>query len=432
MAASLPRGSRRDRRRGRAASALLLAPLALQSALALAAAYLLGLLLAARSQRRRPIAEAATGARQLRLVVLVPAHDEEAVIGATLAALNAVDYPEADWRLVVVADNCGDRTAAIAFESGAEVWERRDEAQRGKGFALAWALERLLAEDDPFAGVVFVDADCLVSPNILAAVGRRLGAGTRALQVDYRAANPDASSAAALRYAGFAVGDTVRFLGKSRLGLSCGLVGTGMAFSRPLLAEVPWTTTGLVEDGEFHMRLVLAGERVEFAAEASVSQAVPTSHREGSSQQERWEQGKLELIRAWSGRLLGSGLLRRDPQRLHAGLECLVPPQSLLALGNLAGAAAGLLLRSRRLLALSLFSALAQATFVLGGLRLVGAPAYVYRALLSAPALIVAKLGLYARLASGRGPSGWVRTAREAAPEQVPSPESVFPAGGPR
>jgi 1,2-diacylglycerol 3-beta-glucosyltransferase len=390
--------------------------LALQSALALAGTYLLGLLLAARSERRRRGAPvpAPLPAEPPRLVVLVPAHDEEEVIGPTLAALAAAAYPEAARRLIVIADNCGDGTAAVAYAAGAEVWERRDEERRGKGFALAWALERLFAEDDAFEGVVFVDADCVVSPNVLSAVGARLGAGSRALQVDYRAANPGASSAAALRFAGFAVGDTVRFLGKSRLGLSCGLVGTGMAFSRSLLAQIPWTTTGLVEDGEFHMRLVLAGERVEFAAEASVSQAVPTTHRGGSSQQERWEMGKLQLIRAWSGRLLASGLLRRDPQRLHAGLETLVPPHSLLALGNLAGGAAGLLLRSRRLLGLSLFSTLAQATFVLGGLRLVGAPAHVYRALLSAPALVVAKLGLYARLASGRGPSGWVRTAREA------------------
>ena len=427
----LGRKSRRDGGGKEAASALLLAGLALQSVLALAAAYLLGLLVAARSERRRPEPDSAD-AEHPRLVVLVPAHDEEAVLGPTLAALRAVEYPEAAWRLIVIADNCGDATAGVAYEAGAEVWERHDRERRGKGFALAWALERLQAEDDDFAGVVFVDADCLVSPNLLGAVGERLGAGARALQVDYRAGNPGDSSAAALRFAGFAVGDTVRFLGKSRLGLSCGLVGTGMAFSRDLLAAVPWTTTGLVEDGEFHMRLVLAGERVEFAAEASVSQAVPTSHRESSSQQQRWEQGKLELIRAWSGRLLASGLRRRDPQRLHAGLECLVPPQSLLALGNLSGALAGLLLGSRRLLALSLFSTLAQASFVLGGLRLVGAPAYVYRALLSAPALILAKLGVYARLASGRGPSGWVRTSRQAAPSGAAPPETPSPAGGPR
>jgi SAM-dependent methyltransferase len=394
--------------------------LALESTLTLSTLYLLGLLLAARSARRRTLSAAAAPGRNLRLVVLVPAHDEEAGIAATLEALTGAAYPEQARRIIVIADNCGDGTAAVAAAAGAEVWERADPERRGKGFALAWALDRLLALDDPFDAVVFVDADCIVSDNLLAAIDRRLRDGARAIQVDYVAGNPEASSASALRFAAFAVGDTVRFLGKQRLGLSCGLVGTGMGFRRDLLERNPWTVTGLVEDGEFHMRLVLAGERVEFAPEARVSQAVPTSLRTGSSQQARWEMGKLQLIRRWSGRLILDGLAKRDPLRLHAGLECLVPPQSAIAIGNLGSALAGLLLGSRLLLALSLFTTTAQAAFVLGGLRLVRAPAHVYRALLTAPALVANKIGLYAKLLSGRGPTAWVRTAR-----QAPQPASV-------
>jgi hypothetical protein len=389
--------------------------LALESTLTLSTLYLLGLLLAARSARRRTAPAAAAPGRNLGLAVLVPAHDEEAGIATTLAALTGAEYPEAERRIVVIADNCSDRTADVAAAAGAEVWERTDPGRRGKGHALAWALERLLALEDRFDGVVFVDADCIVSANLLAAVDGRLRGGARALQVDYVAGNPEDSSASALRFAAFAVGDTVRFLGKERLGLSCGLVGTGMAFTKDLLERNPWTATGLVEDGEFHMRLVLAGERVEFVPEAQVSQAVPTSLKASSSQQARWEMGKLQLIRRWSGRLVLAGLAKRDPLRLHAGLECLVPPQSMIAIGSLGSALAGLLLGSRRLLALSLLTAAAQATFVLAGLRLVRAPTYVYRALLSTPALVASKVGLYGRLLSGRGPTAWVRTEREPA-----------------
>jgi 1,2-diacylglycerol 3-beta-glucosyltransferase len=393
----------------------------LQAPFAVSVGYLLVLLVAAERASRAPAAitrlSPARGAdaEPLPLTVIVPAHDEEDGIAATLASLLGGAYPAAARRVVVVADNCEDRTAAVAAAAGAEVWERTDPDLRGKGHALAWALDRLLAEPGPPAGIVFVDADCVASPNLLEAVERRLRAGTRALQVDYLAGNPEDSRAAALRFAAFAVGDTVRFLGKERLGLSVGLVGTGMGFSRELLERVPWTVTGLVEDGEFHMRLVLAGERVEFVPEASVSQAVPTSLAAGASQQARWEMGKAQLVRRWSGKLVASGLRRRDRQRLHAGLEAVLPPQSVLALGNLAGGAAALALGSRRLLAVSVLSMAGQAAFVLGGLRLVGAPAYVYRSLLSAPVLVADKLGLYLKLAGGRGPTGWVRTVREPA-----------------
>jgi hypothetical protein len=392
--------------------------LGLQGALALATAYLLALLLAARDAVRHPHPQppAPAAAERLRLVVLVPAHDEEAGIGATLESLAACEYPQASRKTVVVADNCTDRTAEVARAAGAEVWERHDPDRRGKGFAVAWALERLLAPPAEVDAVVFVDADCTVSANLLDAVDRHLGAGAEALQVDYLASNPEASATSALRFAAFALADTVRFHGKERLGLSCGLVGTGMAFTAATLRESPWTTTGLVEDGEFHMRLVLAGVRTEFVPEAWVSQAVPTTMSASSEQQARWEKGRLDLARAWAPRLIGAGIARRDPVRLHAGLESLVPPQSVIALGGLAGLALGALGGRRHLRALALLTLGGQACFVLGGLRLVRAPAAVYRALLSAPLLIANKLALYAQLLIGRGPSGWVRTERERQP----------------
>lgn len=388
---------------------------ALQGCLALSTGYLLALLVAARDSVRNPAPPRPSDPEsQLRLAVLVPAHDEEGGIETTLASLFSCRYPAAARRVVVVADNCGDGTAALAAEAGAEVWERTDPEQRGKGFALIWALQRLFEDEDGFDAVVMVDADCIVSPNLLSAIDARLRGGASAVQVDYVAGNPEDSHVSALRFGAFALADTVRFLGKQRLGLSCGLVGTGMGFRRELLQRAPWTATGLVEDGEYHLRLVLAGERAEFVPEASVSQAVPTSLRASSEQQARWEQGRLQLLRSWSPRLLAAGLAKRDPIRLHAGIECLLPPQSLLAIGNVGSALASLLLGSRRLLALSLLSLTAQLAFILGGLRLVRAPASVYRALLFAPVLIASKLGLYARFLTGRGPTAWTRTEREA------------------
>lgn len=400
---------------GRGTRPLGAALLGLEGALALSSGYLLGLLMAARDSIRNPPGGAAVAARPpLRLAVLVPAHDEASGIEATLESLAACEYPAAARRIVVIADNCDDGTASLAARAGAEVWERTDPEQRGKGFALIWALRRLFADTEDFDAVVMVDADCLASSNMLASIDRRLRSGASAVQVDYVAGNPGDSHVSALRFGAFALADTVRFLGKQRLGLSCGLVGTGMGFTRGLLERTPWTATGLVEDGEYHLRLVLAGERAEFVAEASVSQAVPTTMQASSEQQARWERGRLQLIRRWSPRLLGAGIARRDIVRLHAGLECLLPPQSVIAAGNLGSLLAGLLLGHRRLLVLSALSTVAQLTFVLAGLRLVRAPAQVYRALLLAPALVAAKLGLYARFLLGRGPSGWVRTEREA------------------
>ena len=280
----------------------------------------------------------------MRLVVLIPAHNEQGGIQATLDALARCEYPFAARRTVVIADNCTDQTAERARSAGAEVWERVESAKRGKGQALRWAIERLKVDGSAFDGVVVLDADCIASANLLAAINLRLGSGASALQVNYVVGNPHLSPASALRFGAFALMNTVRYLGKQRLGLSCGLAGTGMAFTRDLLDREPWRSTGLAEDGEYHMRLVLAGERVEFVKDAWVSSSMPTTLRGSSAQQARWEHGKLQLIGHWSPRLVSLGLAKRDPVRIHAGLECLVPPQSLITAGSLLSLFAGPLL----------------------------------------------------------------------------------------
>ena len=96
----------------------------------------------------------------LRVSVVIPAHNEEAGIEATLQALR--DELSFDDRVLVVADNCSDRTVELARAQNAEVIERKDPDRRGKGYALAFALEHL-AQDPPDL-VVILDADCRLQP----------------------------------------------------------------------------------------------------------------------------------------------------------------------------------------------------------------------------------------------------------------------------
>ena len=372
-------------------------------------AYLLGLLAAATwGRRRRPPAVRSPG--QLRFAVVIPAHDEEAWLGEALTSLAALDYPHEQVETVVIAHNCTDDTAQIAAGAGATVWEHRGE--RGKGAALAWGLARVVAERPHVDAVVVVDADCSVAANLLSAVEARLSAGAVAVQTAYEVANPDASPTAALRWASFALINRVRPQGKATLGLSAGLLGTGMAFRRELLAAQPWTARSLVEDQEYHLQLVSAGARVAFAPETWVRSSMPTSLRRSQSQQLRWDAGRGALIRRWSPRLLGAGVRRRDPARLHAALEPLVPPQSVLFAANAASAA--LALRgSRRVRWAGAANLAGQAGFVAGGLALARAPRAAWRALAFAPALASWKLVLLTRLWFGGAPRDWVRTDRE-------------------
>src|SRR3954453_18831306 len=113
--------------------------------------------------------------------VLVPAHNEEAGITATVP--NVRDQLSPGDRVLVVADNCTDATASAALEAGAEVCERTDPDRRGKGFALDHGLRQL--EKIPPGVVVVVDADCLLGTGALDAVVRQAAATGRPPQGVY-------------------------------------------------------------------------------------------------------------------------------------------------------------------------------------------------------------------------------------------------------
>jgi cellulose synthase/poly-beta-1,6-N-acetylglucosamine synthase-like glycosyltransferase len=314
-------------------------------------------------------------------------------------------------RLVVVADNCTDDTAHRAARAQAEVLERAEVRLQGKGHALAWGFERVLA-DPEIDAVVVVDADCRVSLNLLSALGAAIGGGAGVAQARYLVSNGRASGASAIRAAGFALANVTRPLGRSALGLSAGLVGSGMAFSREVLERHPWQAFSFAEDREQHLSLVLGGWRVAFVNEAWVSSEMPTSFAASAAQQARWESGRWALARRASWPLLRRAIITRDLSALDAALEPLIPPQTLLATANLA--ALGLFVlggRSRRAV-WPLGNLLAQGASVVFALRIVEAPASLYRALLTLPAFMLRRLALMARVSSGRGPRNWVRTDR--------------------
>lgn len=296
-----------------------------------AAVYLGGLALLSRMSAPPPVS-----APRLRFDVVVPAYDEEAGIGRTVASLLAIDYPRPLFRVLVVADNCRDGTGAAAKAAGADVLVRTDPERRGKGHALAYAYDRCLKEARSDA-VAVVDADTVVSPNLLAAFSARLEAGAVALQAGYGVANPEASWRTRLLAIAFTAIHAVRSLARERLGLSCGLRGNGMAFSASLLRAVPHRAFTVVEDLEHGIRLGDAGYRVHYVHEARVLGDMASSERASRSQRRRWEEGRWVLAWRHVPRLLSEAWSHRDPVRLDLALDLLVPPLAWITLATATG-----------------------------------------------------------------------------------------------
>jgi 1,2-diacylglycerol 3-beta-glucosyltransferase len=363
---------------------------------------------------RRPAPPASRPPRT-RFHVVVPAHDESAGVAQTVESLLAMEYPPDLFEVVVVADNCSDDTAVRARTAGARVIERFDDELRGKGYALEHAFRASLADPNVDAFVV-VDADTVVSPNLLSAFDVRIQSGAKAVQADYAVRNADAGWRTRLMAIAFGMFHVVRSSGRERLGVSCGLRGNGMCFTKDLLEAVPHRAFSVVEDLEYGIELGERGYRVHYAGEAHVYGEMVSSEKASRSQRTRWEGGRLHMAKRRAIPLLWRGVKERNLLLADLAMDLLVPPLSLLVAAAVAGtaASAALAIVTRRPnLGLVLFgmSGVFLVVYVVRGWQVSGTGLRGLATLGYAPIYVVWKATLPLRR-KRKEPKAWVRTAR--------------------
>jgi len=265
-----------------------------------------------------------------RVAVLVPAHNEKAVIASTLCSITSQLRKED--RLLVVADNCTDNTANLAREAGAFVIEREDKDKRGKGYALDFGLQ-FLANDTPPEIVIIIDADCQLSAGCLDILARQVEIEGRPVQALYLMNAPENKSITqTIAEFAWVVKNQVRPLGLKRLGLGCQLMGTGMAFPWELIRQADLAHGNMVEDMKLGVDLAIQGFSPSFCPKAIVTSDFPVSSEITDEQRKRWEHGHLSTIISETPRLLKTALKLRDYSLLSMALDLSIPPLSVLGL----------------------------------------------------------------------------------------------------
>ena len=368
------------------------------------------LTLASRFPKRRPANSASSA--PIHLAVIIPAHNEEVLIASCIESLR-VSAAGSTTRIIAVAHNCSDRTAERAAEAGAEVVRYNNPQARGKGCALAFGFE--YAASQATDAVLVVDADSTVSHNLVGVVREAIANGAEAVQCRYEmdsSSKRPTTRLTALAFRGFNV---IRPAGRDRLHLSAGILGNGFALRQTLLAQNSYNSLSVVEDLEFHIKLVLAGKKVQFLDAARVSSGMPSSKEGDVTQRSRWEGGRAHAAATW--------LLPLFKQLTQGRLRMLEPVMDLASLpigyaSFLLFIAACLPLEWLRIYA---FFAVA----VLAGHVLVAAwsgPDFAgdMRILARAPGYILWKLFMLPNLLRGsRADAAWVRTERQPAMEKV-------------
>jgi cellulose synthase/poly-beta-1,6-N-acetylglucosamine synthase-like glycosyltransferase len=347
-----------------------------------------------------------------KITVLIPAHNEAQVIGETLRRLKS--GPAKNCRVIVVAHNCTDDTAEIARRMGTETVILNNSEEWGKGYALAGGVEHLQA--DPPDIVVVVDADCILSDDAIEHLATVVSEAGLPVQSRYLIL-PKESTGMNQRISAFAItlANYVRPLGLQRMGCSCGLKGSGMAFPWPIIRKSNFGNGNLVEDLKLSIDLAGHGIPILFCPEAVTTSYFPTTTNAMMSQRIRWEHGHLQLILWGVPRLIWASLVRRSWGIFASALGLLIPPVTLIV--YLLGAALAITVLAQALGASPSFAiALLTAAIVLfASILLVwwryGGDFLPLHGLWAIPLYVLQKFSIYLKLLFDRQ-TRWVRTDR--------------------
>ncbi|WP_188880860.1 glycosyltransferase family 2 protein [Alicyclobacillus cellulosilyticus] len=269
-------------------------------------------------------------APQKRFAVIIPAHDEQRVIGPLIDSLQGQDYPRDLYDIYVVADNCTDHTAEVARRHGAVVYERYHETKRAKGYAIEWMLEQLWRSGKAYDAVVMFDADNLVAPDFLRIMNDYLCEGHRVIQGYLGVKNPFDTWVSVSMAISYWYSNRMWQNARQNLGLSCSLGGTGLCIDMALLKELGWGATGLTEDLEFGVRCVERGIYPVWAHDAKVYDEKPTGLWASVRQRLRWMQGHFHCARTHMWPLILAGLRERNLAKLDAGIYLFQPMRFLI------------------------------------------------------------------------------------------------------
>jgi cellulose synthase/poly-beta-1,6-N-acetylglucosamine synthase-like glycosyltransferase len=359
-----------------------------------------------------------------RIAILVPAHNEELGIAQTLKTL--LPQLTTQDQLVVIADNCSDRTAQICRNFEVTVLERFNQQNKGKGYALDYGLQFLTA--NPPEVVIVFDADCSVNPGSVDKLAKLAMLSGRPVQpINILSQPAQANPKSIISALAFMVKNLVRPSGLHTLGLPC-LLTMGTAFPWLVISQAPIATGNIVEDMQLGIDLAIAGTSPLFCPEAKVTGVLPQKEQAANSQKTRWIHGHLQTLLTQVPRLIQAAITQGRLELLAIALDLCVPPLSLLVIvwliNLMVGILIGILQQEWAIAILALIEGLLIFTAIIGAWAKFARNDIPLKTLLSIPFYLLWKIPIY--LAFFIKPQqAWVRTERDADVNQLPNLASI-------
>lgn len=242
-----------------------------------------------------------------RYAVLVSALNEEQVIGNLIESIRKQDYPSELVDIIIVADNCTDKTAEVARNAGAIVYERFNKEKRGKGYALNY-LFGMIEKDfgiEHYDGYFVFDADNLLEPNYITEMNKVFGHGYNVI-TSYRNSKNYGTNWISAGYSLWFLREA-KYLNYPRmlLGTSAAIAGTGFVMSSSLIKKHGgWDYYLLTEDIEFVIDNIIHGETIGYCGEAVFYDEQPHDFKQSWNQRVRWTKGYYQVFHKFGTKML--------------------------------------------------------------------------------------------------------------------------------
>ena len=229
-----------------------------------------------------------------RYGILIPARNEQKVIGQLIDSIKKQNYPSDLIDIFVIADNCTDDTARVARGYGAIVYERFDDQKKGKGYALDFVLNKIFEDykDRKYKGFFFFDSDNLLSKDFVQNMNDAVCEGYKII-TGYRAPKNYGQN-------WIAAGSGMIYLEQSRLEhrartklhTQTHISGTGFYVDyEMLIAQGGWPYNTITEDLEFSHSKVLGGQKIVQCYDAVFYDEQPSKLKDMITQRIRWVRG---------------------------------------------------------------------------------------------------------------------------------------------
>ena len=235
-----------------------------------------------------------------KFMAIIPAHNEEDVVVNLIESLKHQNYPKELLDIYVIADNCTDRTAELAKEAGAIVYERFDPEKKTKGYAMQWFLAQKIEENANYDAFCVFDADNIVDKEFINNMNKKLCQGEEVVQ-GYRDIKNPTDNWITSGYAIF-YWTMNRFyhLARYNLVLSPLINGTGFMVKFDVIKPEGWNTKTLTEDIEFSLKNIIKGKKLGWAVDAKVYDEQPLGFVQSWKQRTRWTVGHIQCIKEYT------------------------------------------------------------------------------------------------------------------------------------